>query len=181
MTITDWIQAISMVVLVGVTSYYAWQTRRTVQELRLQRLASKPVVIPDVDLEQRGYDSSMKLIAQSNFPVLLTNVGTAAAIELELLLITPESLTGLTGTKLPLLLPGATWRGIVSYWGELDEQGKQIFTLPPPEGLYELKVTFRSNAMQDSKLLEVVVPFELRRSGEAYYYTIEKGKLRTII
>ena len=57
MTITDWIQAISMVVLVAVTIFYAWQTKKTVSEMREQRYDT---VRPVIDI-QHAEDGNRKL------------------------------------------------------------------------------------------------------------------------
>ena len=131
MTITDWIQASSMVVLVGVTIFYAWQARRTVSEMKLQRLSAKPVVVPDIDIhfEQKDFTEKTDDLLQGAFPLVLTNVGTAAAIELELLLITPSNV--ILSSKLPLLLPGASWRRKLPFVSDFTDEGEPIFTTAP--------------------------------------------------
>ncbi len=180
MTITDWIQAIqaiSMVVLVVITGIYAWQTRKTVRELRLQRLASKPVVIPDIDLHfgQKDLTEKMEDIAQSDFPVVLTNVGAAAAIELELFLKTPRNDS--VSAKLPLLLPGGSWRSELTYVYDFTEGGEPIFSMPPPEGLYELKVTFKpATSRPNTEFSEVTLPFDLHWKYGAFW-RIERHEL----
>ncbi len=177
MTITDWIQASSMVVLVVVTSYYALQTKKTVRELRLQRLASKPAVIPDIDLHsgQKDFKEKMKDIAQSNFPVVLTNVGTAAAIELELFLKTPRNDS--VSQKLPLLLAGGSWRGELTYLYDFTDGGAPIFDKPPPEGLYELKVSFKpATSRPNTEFSEVTLPFDLHR-GWGDIWRIERQEI----
>lgn len=185
MTATDWVQAIAMVVLVGVTIFYAWQARRTVNEMRLQRLTAKPVVIPDIDIypHQKSYIENMKDIAQSTFPVALTNVGTAAAVELELSLnVPPESHPtrhDFISVKLPLLLPGANWRGRLTYVADFTEEGEPIFDMPPPEGSYKLKVPFRGiTSHPGAEFSEVTLPFDLHYSGKSFYWNIKRDELR---
>jgi len=178
MITTDWIQAIAMVVLVGITIFYAWQVRRTVSEMRLQRLATKPVVVPDIDayFEQKSYIDNMRDIAQSGFPVVLANVGTATAIELELLLKTP--INKFISAKLPLLLPGASWRSKLTYVADFTKEGEPIYGLPPLEGLYELKVTFRSaTSYPDVQFSEVILPFDLHWAGEGFWWNISRHEL----
>ncbi len=184
MTIIEWvgenaaaIQAISMVVLVGVTIFYAWQTRRTVSEMRLQRLTTRPVVIPDIDLHygQKDFNEKMKDIAQSDFPVVLTNVGTAAVIELELFLKTPRNDS--VSEKLPLLLPGGSWRSELTYVYDFTEGGEPIFSMPPPEGLYELKVSFKpATSRPNTEFSEVTLPFDLHW-GRGAFWRIERHEL----
>ena len=178
------VQAVAMMVLVGVTIYYAAQTRRTAEEMKLQRLAAKPVVVPDINVHphEKSYADNMQDIAQGLFPVALTNVGTAAAIELELSLkVPPESRPTrreFISAKLPLLLPGADWRRELTYVADFSEKGDPIFGMPPPEGLYELKVTFRSaTSNPDWQPSEVTLPFYLHWSGEGFWWEIKRHKL----
>ena len=174
MTLTDWIQASSMVVLVGVTIFYAWQVRRTVSEMKLQRLSVKPVLVPDIDSNATKY---MKSIAQSDFPVVVTNVGTQAAIEIEVTMTGPDGKIA-NFYKLPLLLPGATWKSIFTCVNEFDESGEPIFGLPPSEGLYELGVTFKPATSENPLFSEVSLPFELRWSRQPYYYNVMRSGLK---
>ena len=178
MTATDWVQAIAMVVLVVVTIFYAWQARRTVREMRLQRLTARPVVIPDIDvrLGPHSYTDNMQDLAQSHFPVALTNVGTAAAIELELSLKIPPN--NFISEKLPLLLPGANWTTQLTYVADFTKEGEPIFDQPPPEGLYELKVTFKSaTSYPEAEFSEVTLPFDLHWAGRSFYWKIKKHEL----
>jgi hypothetical protein len=178
MTATDWVQAVAMVVLVVVTSVYAWQTKGMVREMRLQRLTARPVVIPDIDVRY-GLGSptaNMTDLAQGHFPVALTNVGTAAAIEIELSLKIPPN--NLISEKLPLLLPGAKWTTQLTYVADFTKEGEPIFDQPPPEGLYELKVTFRSAPTHpEAEFSEVTLPFDLHWTGQSFYWKIKKHEL----
>jgi hypothetical protein len=177
MTITDWIQATAMVVLVCATIFYAWQTRRTVREMELQRLAAKPVVIPDINIRFGQtfveYSNTMMDLAQGDFPVILTNVGTATAIELELSLKLPQN--DFISTKLPLLLPGASWKSNLSYVSDFDKAGEPIFGLPPPEGHYELKATSRSS--DSPQRFEITLPFDLHCSKGGAFWRIKRDKI----
>lgn len=60
MTITDWIQAISMVVLVGVTAIYAWRTHVISKDTEKQAVASMKMA--EEMREQRHKDSLPLLI-----------------------------------------------------------------------------------------------------------------------
>ncbi len=177
MTDSEWVQIILMGLLVGVTIFYAWQARRTVSEMKEQRLAAKPFVIPDIDIhiKHRDYTEKTKEITQGNFPVVLTNVGTASAIELELLLITPSNV--IVSSKLPLLLPSANWRSDISYVHDFTEEGEPIFDDPPPEGKYNLIVKFKSAAHQENQVYEVSLPFDLHYPQGIFGLSIIRGKL----
>lgn len=156
--------------LVAVTAKYATLTHAMAkymeiqaEEMKKQRLAARPFVIPDIDLHapEKSYSENMKDLAQGLFPLKITNVGTASAIELELMLRTA---TLSVSTELPLLLPSANWRAQFQY------------TCPPLEGNYELKVSFRAiNAKPDSPPLEVILPFELKLVGTEWW--IQRHKL----
>ena len=178
MTATDWVQAIAMVVLVGVTIFYAWQARRTAREMRLQRLAARAVVIPDIDVRfgPGSNTDNMKDLAQSHFPVGVTNVGTAAAVELELSLRIPGN--NFISENLPLLLPAANWTTQLTYVTDFTEQSEPVFDLPPREGLYELKVTLRSaTSSPEAEFSEVTLPFDLHWAGQSFYWKTKKHKL----
>ena len=148
-----------------VTRQQADASVKMAEEMRLQRLAAKPVVVPDVDIhyEDKDYDSKMGDLAQSDFPVILTNVGTAAALELEVRIEDP--MARYAYEELPLLLPNATWRGRIPIV-DVNAEGEAIFDQPPFEGVYQLKVTFKSVDSLDVKPLEVVLPFELTMAGD---------------
>jgi hypothetical protein len=179
MTTTDWVQATAMIVLVVVTSVYAWQTKRMVREMRFQRLTARPVVIPDIGVLHGpgSYTDNMQDLAQSHFPVALTNVGTAAAIELELSLKIPTK--NLVSEKLPLLLPGATWTTQLTYVADFTKEGEPIFDQPRPEGLHELRVTLRpAPTHPEAEFSEVTLPFDLLWTGRSFYWKIKKHELR---
>lgn len=195
MTVGDMIQLSAMCLLVIVTGIYAWRTyviskaaKEQVEEIRLQRLAARPFVVPDIDIHyyQKSYINNMREIAQGIFPVIITNVGTESAIELEIVLELPikgdsHNQSGTTrehmSEKLPLLLQGATWRDELSYVSGVDDEGEPIFSQPPPTGLYDLKVRFKSATYpRDSPLLEVTLPFELRFI-KGVWWRIERHKL----
>jgi len=178
MTATDWVQAAAMVILVVVTSIYAWQTKRMVTEMRLERLTARSVVIPDIDVRHGpgSYFDNMRDLAESHFPVALTNVGTAAAIELELSLKIPPN--SLISERLPLLLPGATWTTQLTYVADFTEDGEPIFDQPPPEGLYELKVAFKSTPTHpEAEFSEVTLPFDLHWTKKNFLWSIKKHEL----
>ncbi len=179
----QWIEILMMAGLVAVTGALAvyaagqaYASMKMAEEMRAQRVASKPVVIPDIDLQsgQRYFKEKMKDIAQSNFPVVLTNVGTTAAIELELLLKTPRNDS--LSQKLPLLLQGGSWRSELRYLYFTDG-GEPMFDKPPPEGLYELKVSFRpATSRPNTEFSEVTLPFDLHR-GWGDIWRIERHEL----
>ena len=192
MTASDVIQIVLMGLLVVVTGIYAWRTFaisnatkkqadasvKMAEEMSLQRLAAKPAVIPDIDIhfEQKDYTDRMRSIAESDFPVVLTNVGTAAAVELELFLKTPRN--EFVSTKLPLLLRDGIWKSTLTYVYEFTEEGEPIFSQPPPEGLYELKVVFRSATFEPNQpFSEFILPFDLHWSGKDFWWKIERHKL----
>ena len=99
MTITDWIQAISMVVLVLVTGIYAWRTFaiskatkkqadasvKMAEEMKEQRVtASRPVVVQKAVHEKDIYEGSTKDYF-SHFEAY--NKGNGPAIEVEISLL----------------------------------------------------------------------------------------------
>ncbi len=83
MTVTDWIQAISMLILVVVTVIYAWRThviskatREQAKEMKAQRvMASRPVIIQKAVHDDRS----------SHFEIY--NAGNGTAIELQIILL----------------------------------------------------------------------------------------------
>jgi hypothetical protein len=188
------------IALVVITGVYAWRTFaiskaakeqaeatknqadasvKMAEEMRLQRLTAKPVVVPDIDVnfKDKFYTDKMRDLAQSDFPVVITNVGTAAALELELRLTVPTKSS--VSSKLALLLPGAEWRCNLTYVADFDKDGDPIFNMPPPEGLYEFKVTFRSATSQPhAGFSEVTLPFNMYWSGTGFYWTIERQELQ---
>ena len=177
------LDTIILFILASATIFYAMRTsdiaeatREQAKEMRERRLAAKPVLIPDIDFEKGSYDNVMKSIAQGDFPVAVTNVGTQAAIEIEVTMKGPDEKIG-NSYKLPLLLPGATWKSIFVYVNEFDESGEPIFGLPPPEGLYELGVTFKPATSDNALFSEVSLPFELRWSRKPYYYNVMRSGL----
>jgi len=191
MTTSEWVQIILMGVLVVVTGIYAWRTFaisksskkqadasiNVAEVMKKQLMAARPFVIPDIDVHgnQNTYVENMRDLAQSHFPVAITNVGAATAIELELFLIAPKG--NPISTKLPLLLQGGSWRNKLTYVCEFNENGGPIFDMPPPEGRYELKVKFRSAvAEEDMQFSEVTLPFDLHR-GWGVIWRIERHEL----
>lgn len=167
------VQSVAILVLVVVTIYYARQTRRMAEEMRLQRLAARPFVVPNI----RDYDYDQKNIAQGTIPVNITNVGTAAAVELELYLKSPTNNT--ISSKLPLLLPNNEWPILFSYTDEFSKEGEPVYGLPPPEGLWELKVTFKSTVDHPgSEPSEVILPVDLYWAGEGSLWKIKRHELK---
>lgn len=146
--------------------------------MRLQRLTARPAVIPDINVlhGSGSYTDNMQDLAQSHFPVALTNVGTAAAIELELSVETPTN--SFISKKLHLLLPAATWTTQLTYVADLTEEGEPVFDQPPPEGFYEPKVTFRSAPTHpEAEFSEVTLPFDLCWTGRSFYSKMKKHEL----
>lgn len=172
------VSAIVVACLVGATIVYARASMKMAEVMKKQLMAARPFVIPDIDVHgnQKTYVENMRDLAQSYFPVAITNVGAATAIELELFLIAPKG--NPISTKLPLLLQGGSWRNKLTYVYEFNENGEPIFDMPPPEGRYELKVKFRSAvAEEDMQFSEVTLPFDLQWSGTDFYWKIERHKL----
>lgn len=102
MTITDWIQAISMLILVVVTVIYAWRTHviskatreqadasiKMAKEMREQTvIASRPLVIQKCVHEKDIWEGSTKDYF-SHFEI--SNVGNGPAIEIEVSLVDNE-------------------------------------------------------------------------------------------
>ena len=88
MTITDWIQAILMVMLIGVTIFYAWQTKKTVSEMREQRYAAlRPLIdivehpLTGKEMMKQGFDAKEGKFPK-DLPCRLRNIGVGPAIEL---------------------------------------------------------------------------------------------------
>lgn len=189
---SEWVSVIVTAVLAGITGFYAKRTAdiakltkqqaeasvKMAEEMRQQRLATRPVVIPDIDIhsDDKLYGHKVRGLAQSDFPLILTNVGTAAALELgiELVIPTKESIS----IKLPLSLQGAQWIGKLTYVADFDAAGEPIFNQPPPEGTYELSVTFKSTSPKsNAESSKVTLPFDLHWSGRAYYWTVRRKEL----
>ena len=92
MTVTDWIQAISMLILVVVTGIYAWRTftiskstEKQAKEMKEQRVtASRPVVVQKAVHEKDIYEGSTKDYF-SHFEAY--NKGNGPAIEVEISLL----------------------------------------------------------------------------------------------
>ena len=87
MSITDWIQAISTLVLVGVTVFYAWQSKKTVNEMKKQRYDTvRPVI--DIYRDPTGEDKMSEAIAAIDgnptrgLSCVLHNIGLGPAIDL---------------------------------------------------------------------------------------------------
>ncbi len=95
MTVTDWIQAISMLILVVVTGIYAWRTftiskstEKQAKEMKEQRVtASRPVVVQKAVHEKDIYEGSTKDYF-SHFEAY--NAGNGPAIEVEISLLNKE-------------------------------------------------------------------------------------------
>ena len=183
-----------LLALVCVTAVYAQRTAeianetkkqanaslKMAEEMKLQRLAARPFVIPDIDIyfSHSSHIEKMKELAESEFPIILTNVGTAAAIELELSLKAPDD-DNYAYTRLPLLLPGAEWKSTLTYVWDYDDEKHPIFNMPPHEGFYELKVTFKSAVSQTTtQLSEVTLPFDLQWSKQGYWWNIKRHNLK---
>jgi len=97
MTITDWIQAISMVILVVVTGIYVWRThaiskaaKEQAEEMREQRvMASRPVIIQKVVIvDETKFATEAYCDWFSYFEVY--NAGNGPAIEVESSLLNKE-------------------------------------------------------------------------------------------
>ncbi len=100
MTVTDWIQAVSMVILVVVTGIYAWRTHviskankkqadasvEMAEEMREQRvMASRPVII------QKAVPETMNNVTLDYFSHFeVYNAGNGPAVELEISLLNKE-------------------------------------------------------------------------------------------
>jgi len=85
MTITDWIQAISTLVLVGVTAYYAWKTHSLSKSTEKQAVASVKMAeemrnarSPSITIKWIGADPSVRKISTS-----IENVGLGPALNLK--------------------------------------------------------------------------------------------------
>ncbi len=118
MTASDYaliIQLFAMLILVCVTIYYAKQTKRMAEEMKLQRLVAAPFVVPEFDVfnPQEPYVKTTEFGPYVTFPVSMTNVGTASAIDIELSLKLPTNNEKfqVRPMRLPLLLPDAHWIG----------------------------------------------------------------------
>jgi len=162
------------------TKKQAEASMKMAEEMKLQRLAARPFVIPDIDIyfSHSSHIEKMKELAESEFPIILTNVGTAAAIELELSLKAPDD-DNYAYTRLPLLLPGAEWKSTLTYVWDYDDEKHPIFNMPPHEGFYELKVTFKSAVSQTTtQLSEVTLPFDLQWSKQGYWWNIKRHNLK---
>jgi len=104
MTITDWIQAISMVILVGITGVYVWRTHviskatkeqagasaKMAEEMREQRImSSRPVIIQKAVVEtETQFATFGSKDWFSYFEVY--NAGNGPAIEVEISLLNKE-------------------------------------------------------------------------------------------
>ena len=51
MTLANWVTALSTLILVGITGYYAWQTHRMVEEMTASRLGQlRPILVPRITI-----------------------------------------------------------------------------------------------------------------------------------
>jgi len=153
------------------TAEIAKFTKEQANEMRLQRLAEKPFVVPDINIEP-GYTFVKEFvkgleIKHVEFPVAITNAGKEAAVELELSLKLPleppkeDGFYGLLSVKMPLLMPGTTWKGLLTYAPPTPEEGDELENLHPPEGQYELKVCFRPISSLETKPSTISLIFSL--------------------
>ncbi len=98
MTTTDWIQAISMLALVGVTAFYAWQVRKTVNEMKKQRYDTVRPVIDfkrDIDKVDGIRQTSEAYAAEHEetshgLSCILCNIGIGPAIDVRSFIQHPE-------------------------------------------------------------------------------------------
>jgi len=179
MTTGDWIQVGSMCALILLTGFYAWQTWAMAKEMAKQRAEAQPLVLPDIDLyfERESYSEDMYDIALGSFPIVVANVGKAAAVDLEISLANGSNL--IASRKLPLLPSGGSWKTRFSYVSDWTRDREPIFGTPP-DGLYELKVTFRSatSSKRDHEFSDVTLPFELKISGARVQITRQRLQLK---
>jgi len=110
MTATDWVQAIAMVVLVGVTIFYAWQakkardsaeasaqaSKRMAEEMRNTRYdAFRPIIdivemkIEPVELAKQAYGAREGKFPE--LPCILRNIGVGPAIGVSSFIIVPSN------------------------------------------------------------------------------------------
>jgi hypothetical protein len=168
------IEIIVLLGLVLITAKYVIKTgeiakftKEQAEEMRLQRSEAKPFVVPDTapTFGREFLKSIAPGIILVKFPVSITNVGNAAAVELELSLTLPDKIDAkyehLT-TKLPTLMRDRMWKYEFSYAIETTTDETQIENVHPPEGKYELKVTFKSaTSNEGTRPSEVTLPFKL--------------------
>jgi len=194
MTCSDLIQVILMGLLVVVTGIYSWRTfaiskatkeqaqatrdqadasLKMLEEMREQRAEAQAIVVPDIDLfyDTVKYYEAMEELVLGDFPVIVTNVGKAAALDIEISLETESHNFGIQ--RLPILASGGSWRTKFTYV-ELTEEGEPIFNQVPPNGLYELTASFRSGTSQlrrplflgiTSEKSDVTLPFDVHIDG----------------
>jgi len=164
-------------------------TKEQAEEMRLQRLAAKPFVVPDIEIKPH----TELLVDEGNltphvvFPISITNVGKEAAIELEVSLKLPEEVNTVENAKydfnsekLPLLMQNAIWKHEFFYFIYEDKPKESLIETHPPEGLYELKVSFKSpSSDSNTPPSEITLPFNLSWPHRGVWWSIriERRKL----
>ena len=143
MTTTDWIQAISTVVLIGVTAYYAWRTHALSKSAKMQAEASVKMA---EEMKKQRYDTVLPVIdieildvqkqannQQSEAPLGSTfyelsfvfhNIGLGPAIAVTSATLTPA---------------------VIRLWDTLEAGGKtkkMSLSLKPKDGLLTLSVFY---------------------------------------
>lgn len=199
MTITDWIQAISMVVLVVVTLIYAWRTHviskatkeqadasvEMAEEMREQRvMASRPLLIQKSVHEKDIWEGSTKDYF-SHFEI--SNVGNTPAIEVESSLMDdkgnrPHSIrqTYLRSDDPPIKFRPANIENLEetkTYY--LVSEYQNIFSYGPQKPLYQTRLPFKiSKSVQEGKIYMIAGKLEFCEvpDKERIIMPLAKGK-----
>ncbi|MFH1638799.1 MAG: hypothetical protein ABIB93_00545 [Chloroflexota bacterium] len=124
MTLTDWIQAVSMVVLVGVTIVYVLLTRsiskaakEQAEEMREQRLSeARPYLLLRLDLNKNEllqWEECQGNSYPTEFMIAIHNAGSGPAINLEAALWHREE-TRFAVDRKGYLAPNEEWQATIS-------------------------------------------------------------------
>ena len=187
------VHLIAITALVLVTAIYVLRTREIAkftkeqaEEMRLQRLAAKPFVVPDIDINTSTqlFAELSELIHSVKFPVSVTNVGKESAIELHVSLELPVEINTAQNqkydyltAKIPLLPQDSTWTHELFYFAYDNETEEALRKSNPPDGLYNLKVSFKSpSSPSDTPPSEITLPFSLSWRDRKVWWTIQIEK-----
>jgi hypothetical protein len=94
MTTTDWIQAISTVVLVLVTIFYAWRThilskatqKQAEASLKIAESTARPSILLRLNLKNDEWDRHKKRLLPEFIGISMINAGSGPAINIEVML-----------------------------------------------------------------------------------------------
>jgi hypothetical protein len=173
MTATGWVQAIAMVLLVGVTVFYAWQAKKASDSAKASAQASMKMA---EETKEQRYSECLPLLA----PAILQTLNTQGLAPNEVHYVCLQSGMGIN-VMWCNVGKGVAINSRFSFWTAPTSPGKATFFPPRELGTVEVegrKEVRYSEILNDGQLHDISDAYQPR--VEAEYLDIYERKVTTV-